>query len=102
MNNQRFPSVWDAIENTLEEAESLKLRSALMIELRNHITRKKMNRAHAAKLIRGPQSRVSDFMSGKLNLFSLGELVDMATAAGLHIEIKEAGSTSHSCRLPTN
>ena len=31
MSNQRFDSVWDALEDTAEVAENMKLRSALMM-----------------------------------------------------------------------
>ncbi|MFA7494948.1 MAG: XRE family transcriptional regulator [Acidithiobacillus sp.] len=34
------------------------------------------------------QPRVSDLVRGKINLFSLDMLVNMATAAGLHIELR--------------
>ncbi len=34
------------------------------------------------------QPRVSDLMLGKINLFGLDALVNMATAAGLHIEMR--------------
>jgi hypothetical protein len=37
MSNQRFPSGWDAIEDTPQEAENMKLRSALMAALKDHI-----------------------------------------------------------------
>jgi predicted XRE-type DNA-binding protein len=37
MSNQRFASVWDAIEDTPEEAENMKLRSVLMTALKNHL-----------------------------------------------------------------
>src|SRR3546814_16896462 len=39
MSKQRFTSVWDAIEDTPEEAENMKLRSVLMTALKNHLTR---------------------------------------------------------------
>jgi predicted XRE-type DNA-binding protein len=35
MSDERFSSVWDAIEDTPAEAENLKLRSALMIALKS-------------------------------------------------------------------
>ena len=38
MSNQRFVSVWDAIEDTPEAAENMKLRSILITALKNHIT----------------------------------------------------------------
>lgn len=88
MSNQRFASVWDAIEDTPEEAENMKLRSVLLTALKNHLTRSQMSQAQAAKLLGMTQPRVSDLMRGKINLFGLDSLVNMATAAGLHIEIR--------------
>lgn len=88
MTKQRFASVWDAIEDTPEEAENMKLRSALMMALKNHITRTGMSQAEAAKLFGVTQPRISDLMRGKINLFGLDALVNMATAAGLHIEMR--------------
>lgn len=88
MSNQRFASVWDAIEDTPEEAENMKLRSVLLTALKNHITRSEMNQTEAAKLFGVTQPRVSDLMRGKINLFGLDTLVNMATAAGLHIEMR--------------
>ena len=88
MSNQRFASVWDAIEDTPEEAENMKLRSVLMTALKNHLTRTEMSQVQAAKLFGVTQPRVSDLMRGKVDLFGLDALVNMATAAGLHIEIR--------------
>lgn len=88
MSNQRFSSVWDAIEDTPEEAESMKLRSVLMRALKHHITHAEMSQAQAAKLFGVTQPRISDLMRGKINLFGLDALVNMATAAGLHIEMR--------------
>lgn len=88
MTTQRFASVWDAIEDTPQEAENMKLRSTLMMAIKNHITRADLTQADAAKLLGVTQPRVSDLMRGKINLFGLDALVNMATAAGLQIEIK--------------
>ena len=88
MSNQRFSGVWDAIEDTPEEAENMKLRSILMMALKNHITRSEMSQADAAKLLGVTQPRVSDLMRGKINLFGLDALVNMAATAGLHIEMR--------------
>ena len=88
MSQQRFASVWDAIEDTPEEAENMKLRSVLMTALKNHIARNEMSQVQAAKLLGVTQPRVSDLMRGKINLFGLDALVNMATAAGLHIEMQ--------------
>ena len=88
MSKQRFASVWDAIEDAPKEAENKKLRSALMRSLKSHITRAEMSQAQAAKVFGVTQPRVSDLMRGKINLFGLDALVDMATAAGLHVEMR--------------
>lgn len=77
MNNQRFTSVWDAIEDTPEEAENMKLHSVLMTALKNHLTRTEISQAQAAKLFGVTQPRVSDLMRGRINLFSLDTLVNM-------------------------
>ena len=88
MSNERFASVWDAIEDTPEEAENMKLRSILLTALKNHVTRSKMSQAQAARLFGVTQPRVSDLMRGKINLFGLDALVNMATDAGLQIEMR--------------
>lgn len=40
MSNETFASVWDAIEDTIAEAENMKLRSSLMMALEQHIRAK--------------------------------------------------------------
>lgn len=88
MSNKQFASVWDAIEDTPEKAENMKLRSGLMIALKEHLTRTGLNQSEAAKLFGITQPRVSDLMRGKIGLFGLDALVNMAVAAGLHVEMR--------------
>jgi predicted XRE-type DNA-binding protein len=64
MSNERFASVWDAIEDTPAQAENMRLRSALMMALKDHITRKKLSQSQAAKVFGVTQPRVSDLMRG--------------------------------------
>lgn len=88
MTKQQFASVWDAIEDTPVEAENMKLRSQLMVQLQDYVTRAGLNQAEAAKLFNVTQPRVSDLMRGKINLFAIDALVNMAAAAGLKVEIR--------------
>jgi predicted XRE-type DNA-binding protein len=88
MSNERFESVWDAIEDTPAEAENMKLRSVLMIALKDHISRAGLSQAQAAKRLGVTQPRISDLMRGKIDLFGLDTLVNMAVAAGLHVELR--------------
>jgi predicted XRE-type DNA-binding protein len=87
-SKQQFVSVWDAIEDTPEEAENMKLRSTLMTALKEHIIRSGMNQLESAKLFGVTQPRISDLMRGKINLFGLDVLVNMAAKAGLHVEMR--------------
>jgi len=88
MSKAQFASVWDAIEDTPEAAESMKLRASLMMALKAHLARIGLSQSQAAKLFGVTQPRVSDLMRGKINLFALDTLVNMAAAAGMHIEMR--------------
>jgi len=90
MSDERYASVWDAIENTPAEAENLKLRSALMMALEEHIKRKGWSQSEAARRFGVTQPRISDLMRGKITLFGLDTLVNMAVAAGLQVEMRIA------------
>jgi predicted XRE-type DNA-binding protein len=87
MRNKRFSSVWDAIEDSPEDAENMKLRSSLMIALKTHLTSSGLSQAQIAKLFGVTQPRVSDLLRGKINLFGLDALVNMAVAAGLRVRM---------------
>jgi len=88
MKRERFDSVWDAIEDDPAVAENLKLRSLLMIELERHIKREKWTQAEAAKRLGVTQPRISNLMRGKINIFGLDMLVQMAASAGLRVSMK--------------
>lgn len=90
MSDERFGSVWDAIEDTPAAAQNLRLRSALMIALKEQIERQGWTQADAAGRFGVTQPRVSDLMRGKIDLFGLDTLVNMAVAAGLHVEMRIA------------
>ena len=47
--NKRFASVWDAIEDTPADAKNMKLRSALMLAIRDHIKGKDWTQPEAAE-----------------------------------------------------
>jgi len=88
MSDNHFKSVWDAIEDTPEEAENMKLRSVLMMALSDHMSRNELSQSQAASLFGVTQPRISDLKRGKINLFNLDSLVNMAVTAGLRVELK--------------
>jgi predicted XRE-type DNA-binding protein len=65
-----------------EEAQNLKVRSDLMIELSKLIEAKGLTQAAAAKLLGVTQPRISDLVRGKIHRFSVDSLIDMLGHAG--------------------
>lgn len=88
MSKKRFTNVWDAIEDTPAQAENMKLRSALMMALKDHIAKTELSQSEAARMLGVTQPRISDLKRGKIELFSLDTLVNMIGAAGLHVEMR--------------
>lgn len=86
-SNRRFSSVWDAIEKP-KDAASLKARAEVAHTLISEIERRELTQHRAATLLGVTQPRVSDLMRGRLDLFSLDTLVEMAGRAGFRIGIK--------------
>ncbi len=77
-----------------EEAEHLRLRSLLMIEIRKLIAARGLTQKQAAALFGVTQPRVSDLVRGKIALFSLDTLVDMLAHAGARVELVVEGAGS--------
>ena len=88
MKSQTFTSVWDAIEDTPQAAASMKARSTLLMELSNVIQKRGMTQAEAAEMFGVTQPRISDLMRGKIDLFSLDTLMNMASTAGMSPVVK--------------
>lgn len=86
LHSPLFKNVWDAIENTPEAAQNIRLRAALMRALRAHLKASGMSQAEAAQCLGVTQPRVSDLTRGKINLFGLDSLVNMASKAGLRVD----------------
>ena len=87
---QKFKSVWDALEDDPVRAQNLKLRSALMIEIGKKINELEITQAQAAKALRISQPRVSALLQGKIESFRLDSLVDMAHRLDLNVSIRLA------------
>ncbi len=70
-----------------EEAEVVKLRSMLMVELEKHIREKGLTQKRAAERLGVTQPRISDLMREKIDLFSVDTLITMLTHAGLKVDV---------------
>lgn len=67
------------------EARNLKFRSHLMTILVRYIQEKKLTQKDAAKELHVSQPRISNLLHGKIDLFSVGMLLDMMERAGFQI-----------------
>jgi predicted XRE-type DNA-binding protein len=68
-----------------EEAENLKTRSDLMIELTKILESRGLTQAASAKLLGVTQPRISDLRRGKIDRFSIDSLVEMLGHAGIRV-----------------
>lgn len=84
---KRYDSVWNAIEDTPQQAASMRARAELLMALQSWVKLIGKTQTEAAQLFGITQPRMSDLMRGKIDLFSLSTLMDMATAAGLEPRI---------------
>ena len=105
MSETRFASVWDALEDTPQEAVSMKARAELMRGLQAWVKRESLTQAAAAALLGVTQPRVSDLMRGRINLFSTDALIDMAATAGLRPRVtikppRHAGKRTAGAAVP--
>jgi predicted XRE-type DNA-binding protein len=88
VTTKRYKSVWDALGENAAATENLKIRAALMRKLVSFITAAAMTQAEAAKRLGVTQPRVSDLTRGKIDLFSIDSLVNMLSAAGMHVDVR--------------
>lgn len=71
-----------------EEAEHLRVRADLMIELSKLIEDRGLTQAQAAKLFGVSQPRVSDLVRGRIDRFSIDTLVAMLGRGGVRVLVR--------------
>ena len=71
-----------------DEAENLKLRAELMMRIEDFYEKSGMTQAKAAKLLELTTPRLNALLKGKITLFSLDALVNIATRAGLSVRLQ--------------
>lgn len=70
-----------------DEAENLKLRSELMMRIEDFYRQSGITQAEAAKTLGLTQPRLNALLKGKIELFSLDSLVNVASRAGLVVRL---------------
>lgn len=88
MSDKTWESVWDAICDSPEEAEHMKLRSELLIRIQQYLEREALSGQEAAERLGLSAPRVSYLRQGKISKFSLDKLVDIAWRAGYRVKME--------------
>ena len=84
----RYKSVWDALEADPVQAQSLKLRSALMIEINEYCSNGVIPAKDVIERLCIDTGRLIDLQNGRLERFGLDELVDMTHRLGLKVSME--------------
>lgn len=85
---QVFASVWDALEETPEEAANMRLRSELAIAVQDAVEGWNLTQAQAASRLGVTQPRLNDLLRGRVARFSLDALIALAERAGLAVRME--------------
>ncbi len=81
-----YKNVFDAIEDDPVLAENMRLRTELMVKLRNYIEQEGITQEQAARRMGVTQPRISDLVRGKIDRFTIDMLINMLSHAGIHVE----------------
>ncbi len=86
VNDKAYRNVFEAIEDDSVLAENLRIRSEIMVKLREFIKKNGLTQKEAAKRLHVTQPRISNLVRGKIDLFTIDMLVNMLSHAGIHVE----------------
>ncbi len=70
-----------------EEAEHLRVRADLLIQIQKALKARGMKQAEAAKVLGVTQPRISDLIRGRIDLFSIDSLIDMLARLGVRVRL---------------
>lgn len=84
---KKYRSVWDALESSNAEAMNMKVRAELMVALQKRVESQDGTQAEKATLLGINQPRLNDLLRGRIDKFSLDALVNIATRAGLKVDL---------------
>jgi predicted XRE-type DNA-binding protein len=72
----------------VEEAEGLKIRADLMLNVCKYIEERGWTQAQAAEFFDETQLRISNLMNGDISHFSIDRLVSMLARAGMQVRLQ--------------
>lgn len=94
-------NIFEDLGFDLQEAQNLLLRSQTMIALVHWYNASGLTQAAAAKTLGVTQPRFNQLLKGKIDIFSLDALVNMATNAGMRVGLSIRPTPSVRVRNPS-
>ena len=85
-----YRNVFEALEDDPVMAQNLKIRTELMMTLRQYIEDAGLAQKEAAEVFGVHQPRISDLMRGKIDKFTIDRLVNMLARIGKTVKVKAA------------
>lgn len=85
MPRQRFDDVQDALEISRSTAESIRLRSQLMVAVDQRVRSWNVTLQEVSERLGIPPHRVMDLSQARIDRFSLEDLIDLALRTGVHV-----------------
>jgi predicted XRE-type DNA-binding protein len=80
MASESATSVWGALADTPEEAENLRIRSGLMRAINRAVKSWDVPQTEAARRLNISQPQLNDLLEGKIDKFSLDDLIKVRAA----------------------
>lgn len=87
MKAKTFANVWDALENSPEDAATMTMRSDVLAIIAVTARGWNTTEAEAGRRLGLTQPRFDDLLRGKISKFSLDTLLTLASRAGLEVQI---------------
>ena len=94
-------NVFEDLGFDVQESQNLLLRSQTMVALVQWFNASGLTQAVAAKKLGVTQPRLNQLLKGKIEIFSLDALVNMATSAGMRVGLSIRPVTSVKVRNTT-
>jgi predicted XRE-type DNA-binding protein len=84
---RKDPGVFESLGFSREEAEHLRVRAELLAALQGFIRKRDLRQAAAAKALGISQPRVSNLLSGRIDLFSADALIELLARVGIGVRV---------------
>jgi predicted XRE-type DNA-binding protein len=87
MKIETFTNVWEALGESHEDAANLHAHAELVLAIKNRIKTSGWTQKEAAERLKVKQPRMSELFNGKIDLFSIDQLVNFLSRLGLRMDM---------------